>query len=69
MSWNIRLVFMHQRRNVWAGRRVAGFSVCQASRSACWQCSMVWPRPASQVVIMVGYQVLAYDRIGWLLSH
>jgi hypothetical protein len=44
----IRLVFMHQRRNVWAGRRVASFSVCQASTSACWQCSRVRPRSASQ---------------------
>ncbi|WP_329340961.1 DUF2568 domain-containing protein [Streptomyces sp. NBC_01352] len=28
------------------------------------------PRAARRLlVIMVGYQVLAYDRIGWLLSH
>jgi hypothetical protein len=26
----IRPVFMHQRRKVWAGRRAASFSVCQA---------------------------------------
>lgn len=53
MTWGrtvrrgMRPVFMHQRRKVWAGRRVAGFSVCHASMSACLHCPMARPRLAS----------------------